>query len=174
MVQKPPVQELRPDQHVNPGVSDAQIDMIGRVVISFSQLEAALEDTIWFFLKLEEEDGRIVTTRLSATAKVQMLRALAPRSIADENLLVEFNKSLGLIDELKDGRNFIAHGVWGTLMPDDIPVALSLKPKSEPGEVVSETFDSEHMEAIEIGIRTMLQKLVDLPEALGEPRRVPQ
>ena len=107
MVQKPPVQKLRPDQYVDPGVSDAQIDMIGRVIISFSQLEAALEDTIWFFLNLEEADGRIVTTRLSAVVKVQMLRALAPSRITDENLLVEFNKTMGLIDELRDNRNFM-------------------------------------------------------------------
>ena len=174
MVPKPPVQKLRPDQYVDPGVSDAQIDMIGRVIISFSQLEAALEDTIWFFLNLEEADGRIVTTRLSAVAKVQMLRALAPNRITDENLLVEFNETMGLIDELRDGRNFIAHGLWGTLMPDDIPVALSLKPKSEPDEVVSETFDLERMEAIKAGIQAMCQRLVNLPEALGAARRVPE
>ena len=66
-----------------------------------------------------------------------------------------------------------AHGVWGTLMPDNIPVALSLKPKSEIGEVMSETFSPERMEGIIGGIRLMLQRLVDLPEQLGKPRRVP-
>ena len=174
MVQKPPIRKLRPDQYVDPGVSDAQIDMIGRVIISFSQLEAALEDTIWFFLNLEEADGRIVTTRLSAVAKVQMLRALFPSRITDEKLLVEFKNTMNLIDELRDGRNFIAHGVWGTLMPDNVPVALSLKPKSDSDEVVSENFEPERMEAIETSIQTTLHWLVDLPEALGAPRRVPK
>ncbi|MCH8968899.1 MAG: hypothetical protein IIA66_07265 [Planctomycetes bacterium] len=112
MTQKPPVQKLRPDQHVEPEISDGQIDLIGRVIVLWSKLEAALEDTIWFFLSLEEDEGRMVTMRLSADTKVQMLRALGPRRISDKGLLIEFNKTLGLIDELKDGRNFIAHGVW--------------------------------------------------------------
>ena len=60
------------------------------------------------------------------------------------------------------------------MMPDNVPIALSLKPKSEPGEVVSETFSPERMEAIIGGIRRVLQRLVALPELLGAPRRAPR
>ena len=85
-----------------------------------------------------------------------------------------FNETLNYVDELKECRNFIAHGVWGTLMPDDIPVALSLKPKSDVGEVVSETYSQDRMEGIFEGIRLMLQRFIDFPEQLGKPRRVPR
>ncbi len=174
MPEKPPVQKLRPDQYHNPDISDEQTRRIGQVIVLWSKLEAAMEDTIWMFLNLDEEDGKVVTKRLSADAKVQLLRTIGRRHISDKTLVAKFNETLNYVDELKECRNFIAHGVWGTLMPDDIPVALSLKPKSDVGEVISETFSQERMEGILDGIRLALQRFVDLPEQLGKPRRVPR
>lgn len=174
MPEKPPVQKLRPDQYHNPDISDEQTRRIGQVIVLWSKLEAAMEDTIWMFLNLDDEDGKVVTKRLSTDAKVQLLRGIGSRHISDKALLDKFNETMKYVDELKECRNFIAHGVWGTLMPDDIPVALSLKPKSDVGEVMSETFSQERMEGILKGIRLMLQRFVDLPEQLGKPRRVPR
>ena len=174
MTQKPPIQKLRPDQHLKRGISAGQIALIGRVIVLWSNLEAALGDTIRFLLDLDDEDGRIVTMRLSADAKIQMLRSLGPHHISDKDLLAGVNKTLRLIDELKDGRNFIAHGVWGTLMPENVPIALSLKPRSDPGEIVSETFPPDRMKAIIAGIEVARQRFVDLPALLGASRRVPR
>ncbi|MEE9452752.1 MAG: hypothetical protein V3V13_00025 [Paracoccaceae bacterium] len=174
MTQKPPVQKLHPDQHAIPDISDKQVELVGRTIVLWSKLEAALDDTIWLLLGIHDEDGKIITRRMGADAKIQMLRTLGERKISNQELLTSFNENLTLIGELKDGRNFIAHGVWGTLMPDNIPIALSLKPKSEIGEVVSESFPVERMEAIISGIRRTLDQLVNLPEALGIPRRVPE
>ena len=173
MPKKPPVQKLHPDQYHKPEISDEQICRIGRVIVLWSKLEAAIEDTIWMLFNLDEEDGKVVTKRLSADAKILLLRAIGPGHISDD-MLVKFHETLHYVDEMKESRNFIAHGVWGTLMPDNIPVALSLKPKSDVGEVISETFPPERMEGICEGIRLMLQRFVDLPEQLGKPRRVPR
>ena len=173
MPEKPPVQKPRPDQDDTPDISDEQTRRIGQVVVLWSKLEAAMEDTVWMLLNLDNEEGRIVTKRLSTDAKIQLLRGIAPRHIPDKTLLDKFNEAMKYVNELKDCRNFIAHGVWGTLMPDDIPVALSLKLKSDVGEVMSETFSQERMEGISGGIKLMLQWFVDLPEQLGKPRRVP-
>ena len=174
MPEKPPIQKLEPEQYPNPDISDEQTHRIGEVIVFWSKLEAAMEDTIWMLLNLDDEDGKIITKRLSADAKVQLLRAIGPGHISDQKLIAMFNETLKYVDELKENRNFIAHGVWGTLMPDDIPVALSLKPKSDVGEVISETFSQERMEGISGGIRVMLRYFVDLPEKLGKPRRVPR
>ena len=173
MPEKPPVQKLRPDQYLKPTISDDQTHRIGQVIVSWSKLEAAMEDMIWMLLDLEDEDGKFLTKRLGADAKVQLLRGIGSRHISDEALLAKFNETMRYVDELKECRNFIAHGTWGTLMPDDIPVALSLKPKSEVGEVISETFSVDRMEGIFGGIQLMCQRFVDLPEQLGKPRRVP-
>lgn len=174
MPEKPPVQKLDSDQYHNQEISDDQTYRIGQVIVLWSKLEAAMEDTIWMLLNLDDEDGKVVTKRLSADAKVQLLRTIGRRHISDKALIAKFNKALKYVDELKDCRNFIAHGVWGTLMPDDIPVALSLKPKSDVGEVMSETFSQERMDGISEGIQLMLQYFVDLPERLEKPRRVPR
>ena len=174
MPEKPSVQKLRPGQYHNPDISDEQTHRIGQVIVLWSKLEAAMEDTIWMFLNLDDEYGKVVTKRVSTDAKVQLLRAIGSRHISDQALLEKFNETMKYVDELKVDRNFIAHGVWGTLMPDDIPVALSLKLKADVGEIMSETFSVERMEAISEGIRVMLQRLVDLPEQLGKPRRVPR
>ncbi len=174
MPQKPPLQNLRPDQFHEPDVPDDQLHRIGQVIVLWSKLEAAIEDTIWMFLNLDEEEGKIVTKRLSADGKTQLVRALGSLHITDKALLDRFTETMQYVDELKDCRNFIAHGVWGTLMPDNIPIALSLKPKSEIGEVISETFSPDRMEGIAGGIRAMHKRFVDLPEQLGKPRRVPR
>lgn len=173
MPQKPPVQRLRADQHHEPDISDDQTCRIGQVIVLWSKLEAAMEDTIWMLLSLDEENGKAVTKRMSADAKIQLLRVIGPYHIADEAILQKFSETLKLVDEFKECRNFIAHGVWGTMMPENIPVALSLKPKSEVGEVVSETFPKDRMEGIVEGITAMIRRFVDFPEQLGKPRRVP-
>ena len=172
MPEKPPVQKLSPDQYHNPLISDEQTQRIGQIIVLWSKLEAAMEDTIWMLLNLDEENGKAITKRLSADAKVQLLRTIGPYHISDTALGTKFNETLNYVDELKDCRNFIAHGVWGTLMPDDIPIALSLKPKSDVGEVISETFSKDRMEGIFGGIRLMLRWFLDFPEQLGKPRRV--
>ncbi|MFZ5930079.1 MAG: hypothetical protein ACOY15_02570 [Pseudomonadota bacterium] len=148
MVEKPPIQALKSGQHIELTISDEHFRLIGQVVVSWSRLEAALEDCIWCFLNLEEDDGRIITRRLDAEAKIQLLRQFAPRRKFDEKGLSDFNDLLNLIGEFKDNRNFICHGVWGTLMPDNIPIALSQKPKADDGVVISEDFPRDRMEAL--------------------------
>lgn len=129
MPEKPPVQKLRPDQYQNPDISDEQTRRIGQVIVLWSKLKAAIDDTIWMLFNLDDENGKIVTKRLSADAKIRLLRQVGSLHISDEALLVKFSETLKYVGELKEHRNFIAHGVWGTLMPDDIPIGLSLKPK---------------------------------------------
>ena len=113
MPEKPPVQSLRSDQYHNPDITHEQTRRIGQVVVLWSKLEAAIEDTIWMLLNLDDEDGKIVTKRLSAEAKIQLLRVIGRRHITDKTIVAEFNKTLNYVDELKECRNFIAHGVGG-------------------------------------------------------------
>ena len=121
MPQKPPIQPPPPDQHFEPTISDQQTHMIGRVVVEFSKLEGVLEDLIWFLLDIDEAAGRIVTKRLDAESKLQMLGALADLRIGSPKVLIPLKKTLGNIRELKDNRNFIAHGTWGQWCPRAFP-----------------------------------------------------
>ena len=53
----------------------------GEVVASWSNLELTLQRVIWAFLQLNEEDGRLVTSKMDARPKVEWLRALAERGV---------------------------------------------------------------------------------------------
>jgi len=58
---KPPIKEKRADQSIIPGLWPAQFQRIGQVIASWSNLEATLQQAIWTFLKLSDNDGRLVT-----------------------------------------------------------------------------------------------------------------
>lgn len=134
---------------------------IGRVVVEFSKLEASLDDLIWCFFDLPMEYGRIITTRMDATAKVVMLRNLS--DLAFDPLLQDYMKEvLDLVEIVREHRNLIVHGTWGRLLPDRTPIAMSLRIKDKPSTVVSETFPPERMKAIWIGIQNTKWKLIPL------------
>jgi hypothetical protein len=54
--------------------------------------------------------------------------------------VLKFLSIMHKIEDRQADRNFVVHGTWGTLLPENVPVALSLPPKAVPSEVMSETF----------------------------------
>jgi hypothetical protein len=117
------------------------------VVIEWSRVESLLNDVLWNILGLSFEDGRVLTGRADAITKIALLQLIAPRHLTGEHL-AGLLVLLDTADALREDRNFIVHGSWGTLMPDNLPVAASLRPKSKPDEVMSETFSRERMRGI--------------------------
>ena len=145
---KPPIKEKRADQSIIPGLWPAQYQRIGQVIASWSNLEATLQQAIWTFLKLSDDDGRLVTGRMDARPKVEWLRALGERYLPEGKCAKAFFEALARISELQDDRNFIAHGVWGRLQPDDQPIAMSLRKDTAPGKIVGETFPDARIKAM--------------------------
>ncbi|HXQ51879.1 MAG TPA: hypothetical protein VN802_12345 [Stellaceae bacterium] len=166
----PPKRELKPGEDVEPRISDFQLEMIGAVTAHWARLEGALEDTIWHFLKLDGEDGRLVTARLDARPKVEILGALGKRYIPAGHILEKFKKLLAHISDLAADRNFIVHGIWGTLTPDNVPIASSLRPKADPWMARAEAFTDERMRWTIREILTAARALNDLPAALAASR----
>jgi hypothetical protein len=162
--QKPPV--LPPVQNAvvepfNSTIPLSHEKLIGRVVVEFSKLEAAMDDLIWNFLNLPMEYGRIVTSRMDALSKTTMLRNLS--SLAFDPLLQAYlSEILDTVDMLREHRNLIVHGTWGRSSSDKIPIALSLRIKDTPSTVVSETFPPERMQAISTSIQITKWKLISL------------
>ena len=158
-------------QHPSSNVSGPQQLLIGRVIVVWSKLENAMQDTIWQFLRLGMSDGRIITERMDATTLVRILRALGNRHL-DEPLLGEFLATMDRIGDAQEDRNFIAHATWGTLLPENVPLGISLRPKAIPGEVMGETFPSERMNATVQQITTAMDFLVKLmPQIQTLPRK---
>jgi hypothetical protein len=167
---KPPIKEKRPDQRIIPGLTLAEYQRIGQVIASWSILEATLQQAIWAFLKLSDDDGRLVTARMDARPKVEWLRTLGERYLPDGQHAEAFFEALARISELQDDRNFIAHGVWSRLQPENQPIASSLRKDTAPGKVVAETFSDARMKAMihdmstaDSAIKRALAQLSSLP-----------
>ena len=158
--QKPPITPLKPEQYPHFDVSAEQQRLIGLVVLNWSKLEANIDDTIWHFLNLNLDDGRVFTNRLSTDQKVTLLHSLAHTYLSEEDFNEVETNLLDFIGIYQEDRNFIVHGSWGTLMPDNAPVCASLRPKSPtPGEVVSESFSEERMINLVNGINEAITGL---------------
>ncbi|QWG21147.1 hypothetical protein KMZ93_13895 [Bradyrhizobium sediminis] len=150
-------------QTVVPGIDAIQEGLIGRVVVEWSRLEGMLDDMIWTLTGLSFEDGRVLTARTDAKSKIAMLQVLAPRYLTDP-ILAKVEEALVLTDSLRDDRNFIMHGSWGTIVPMNEATAVSLRAASAPGEITSESFSKGRM--LEI-IDRINQAKMTLLEALN-------
>src|SRR5205823_13716244 len=109
------------------------------------------------------DDGRTITTRLSADFKIELLKSLVNVAFSGDMRDGVLNV-LNIVSMLKEDRNFIVHGSWGTMKPDNIPICASLRPKAPAGEIVSEEFPDTRMHDIINDIlkaKTSLRELVD-------------
>jgi hypothetical protein len=175
--QKPSITPRRPEQYAVSGVSQEQQRLIGLVVLNWSKLEANIDDTIWHFLNFNLDEGRVITNRLNADLKITLLRSLAHAYLSEEDFNEVETRLLYYIAIYQEDRNFIVHGSWGTLMPENVPVCTSLRPNSPtPGEVIAETFPEERMinlinginEAI-TGLKILMARLDAALEKQPEP-----
>lgn len=167
---KPPRWPLRPDQHTEPRISDRHCELMGEAIANWAKLEANLDILIWLLVKMSEEDGRILTQRIDANQKIQISRVLSRRNAEDLFNSLKVNELLNKIDELREDRNFLVPGAWCTLMPDNEPFGSSLRQKSEPGMVSSETFPEARMNAIIQNIKISIRYLRRFAEAIGASR----
>jgi hypothetical protein len=168
--QKPPMQALRSDQRPYFDVSIEQQQLIGLLVLNWSKLETDIDGAIWAFLELGIDDGRLITTKLNTDVKIELLRALVNTYCAGK-FLDDILQVIDFIGGYKEDRNFVVHGSWGTLLPDNVPVCASIRPKAPPGEVISETFPKERMLNIINGILEAKQNLRTLVDVIERSRK---
>lgn len=144
--EKPPIQPLG-ERTIQYGISLKAELLIGRMVVKWGHLEGIMQDTLWSLVEVPIEVGRIVTAKADANTKLQWLNAFAKVRLSGADLEA-LTVILGEIDLARDDRNFMMHGSWGTLQPDNVPTCASVRAKGNPTEVVSETFSYERMDAI--------------------------
>jgi hypothetical protein len=171
----PSYPKLRPDQKLVPDVSLTHQKLVGRVVILFGKIEAAVQDAIWHILKIDEDDGRLLTAPHDFDDNLILLQALAKRHLTDERF-ASFLPTLKTIKKRQEDRNFVAHGTWGTLKPDNVPMALGIRKKAEPNTVTGETFPPSRMTEIANDLADAIDAIVALISELNaspdkQPRR---
>lgn len=155
---KPPIKEMSKGQSLNSEIGLTHEKLIGRVVTYWSKLEASMEAMIWELFQLEMEFGRIITAKLDASSRIQMLRLQAKLEYESPQL-DNFEELLSKIDIIREDRNFIVHAQWGTIDPLREPIAMSVRIKSDPTAVVGETFPRTRMLATISAIAEMQSEL---------------
>jgi hypothetical protein len=164
---KPPVEPIGDNPQYNPEVSLQQLRLIGRVIVRWGKMEAALDDLIWHLLDLHPDIGRLLTNKMDASRKIQLIRTLAEICMP-QDMFFALSPVLDDIDVLREDRNFIAHANWFTsLAPKYEPMAMSIREKAAPGQVVSESFGDKRMWAIARGIDLAKQHLIDVMERIA-------
>lgn len=127
-----------------------------------------LHELIWRLAGMSFENGRLFTERMDASRAIIILRVLGARYFKSEQLQ-RFIDLLAAADDLRDDRNFIIHGSWMVLQPEGYSMAVSVRQKSEPGDIVGEHFPHNRMHAIIAKIREVRSDLLEISNALPLP-----
>jgi hypothetical protein len=174
---KPPLTPRRRDQSFVQGVSGPVELAVGRAIIEWTNLEKAIEEVVWRFLRINVDEGRIVTAHLDARHKMLLARQLAERHLQKEDAET-FLEVLGQVQDLYDERNLMAHGQWVTLTPDNVPAVMSLREKLPEGvprqEVIATTMSEERIRAIVDNMVIARNAVIDLRRRLPEPPASPE
>jgi hypothetical protein len=164
--EKPPILSKREDQYIEHSIAPCYEPMIGRVTVAWSRLDGAIQEALWRFLKISMSDGRIITSKLDTGVTAQMLRAMGARHLVTERLQ-EFLDRLNQIEDCRDQRNAIAHGTWVTMQPENVPMVMSLRTKSDDGQVVAESFPADRLNTLEKTITEIREWLIALMHEIG-------
>lgn len=124
--------------------------LIGRVIVAWSKVEFKMHDAIWCFLDMYQGDGRLLTGNNDAGDNIKILRSIRDHKFPKAGKAA-FTELIRELVKCQEDRNFIAHAVWGSLMPSRTPLASSMRRSGEgltTMEFVSEQFDTERMQSI--------------------------
>ena len=163
---KPPIRPLRIGQTLGRDVGPIQHRLIGQFIVTWSRIENALDDLIWTLLAMRECDGRILTKRFDARTKIVVLRELFVEKLSDD-MKDELFGTLASLDQIREERNVVAHGLWHTI--DGVPATMSLRQKAEEAFIVSETFPAKKLRSLIAEASELLMICVQLRDKLAHP-----
>jgi hypothetical protein len=90
--------------------------------------------------------------------------------------LETFDNLMNTIEDLYIDRNIIAHGKWGTLLPQNLPAAASLRDKDAqalPSDVIIETYPKHRMICILRNIVLSMNSLIKTMNAHETSHGIP-
>lgn len=144
---KPPIKDASDGTAVTGGVTAETEQLIGQFIVEWNHLEAAIGGMIWTILKVKEEDGRVLTSRVDAKTKITWTRIFAERYLSGDSI-THIAQIINVIKTVQEARNLIVHGSWGITEDTQEPIALSLKASADPDKVLGETFPHERIKEL--------------------------
>lgn len=95
-------------------LDDQQLKSIGTLAVESAFIENNIESMIWFLCDLTTINGRIITTSMQLSARLDLLQTLI-KSRVDQKIQGEFALIASDLRIAIEERNTIIHGLW---LPD--------------------------------------------------------
>ena len=132
---------------ITKGVPDQVKIAMASAVMTFSDMEMSAEQFIWDVLGLSVDDGKLVT-QIDTKEKIELAKKLSERYRLplhpNEQTTAE---AWSAIRSAIEARNKMAHGVW-VMIDNTTPIVVSYRIPIEPGQVNSEHFPLDRIEAV--------------------------
>ena len=93
------------------GLTDTQLRLIGKVAISWNDLEAQLEERIWQIAKWDKTIGAFVTTHMHNIPRVLLFNNLVNHVISDAHLRDYATTWVAMFDKVRERRNDVVHAL---------------------------------------------------------------
>ena len=138
---------------------------IGEVVIQWARLEFTVEYLIWRVLRLDEEDGRAITSRLDMKPKTEMLVNLAERYFSPKEATAKLKDYVSHIAHLHKLRNRIIHGFWA-IVDEETAIATSPRLKAPSGYVTAQQYSLKFLGEMAADIETINRSFLTLLDEL--------
>lgn len=93
-------------------IPDAIALRIGRFLAKCSGIDVVLQAIIWRLTRLTREEGRLLTGRLDARPKVEIIDSLMDLRQPPGGICCSWDDIRKNIPQLLEVRNWLAHGAW--------------------------------------------------------------
>jgi len=132
--------------------------------------ELHLQSLAWHFLKLGPKEGRVLTHRMSAVDKINLLRAVSKRWITDRAVANEVTVLTRTAERLNSRRNEIVHGLWGAHPSTPKQLEL-LYIRTDEQKILPHArhLTSDDVKQIASQIRDLDRRLLRLHRVVGAP-----
>jgi hypothetical protein len=131
---------------ITKGVPDEIKIAVASAIMAFSDMEMSAEQFIWDVLGLSIDDGKLVT-QIDTKEKIELAKKLSERYRLPLHPSAQATaEAWPAIRNAIEARNKMAHGAW--VMIDEVPVVVSYRIPCELGQVNSEHFPLDRIEAV--------------------------
>ena len=111
-------------------------------------VEEIIQSIIWEILKLNFDDGKVVTARNDVQTNMTILRNIAAHRLNEDRLGL-LHSILDRVKDAQEYRNTVVLAQWIMLRPMNVPAAMSIRWKAiEEDSVTSEACPPQRMREI--------------------------
>src|SRR5215208_7398441 len=101
----------------NPLLTKDQLRLIGEAVVIWGEIELFIQQIIWHYFGVQQQEGLLVTATITLEQKKQLLRDLLEQKEPNASRRQMISNTLRDLGELQRVRNLVVHGTWIAAQP---------------------------------------------------------